>query len=292
MKKLIILIIVLLFRGYSQELDATVIVNYEKLPINNKENLSQFQATIEDYLNKTKFTNQPGDYPKIKCTFNIFFNSASDEVTYSVQVVVNSLREIYGVKSYSPMLLVNDANWNFSYERNQPLYPDPNIFHPIASFLDFYALLIIGLEYDSWEKMSGTPFFQSAFEIAKIAQVSRFKKGWESGSSSYNRIDLVQDILSEKYRSLREGAYEYQYGIDLYQKKPKEGQAKIAEFVRTLEAMKSKIDIRSVYVRMFFESKSGEIIDYVKNIPEKSELFKVLKSVDPARISKYDEALK
>ncbi|KAB2907313.1 MAG: DUF4835 family protein [Ignavibacteriales bacterium] len=289
MKKILILFVFAAGMLFPQELDATVQVNNEKLTIKYRELLSDFAPMIQTYLNTTKFSGSSWEYDKIKCSFNIFFTAASDESNYSAQVVVTSMRQIYNSDNYSPMLNVNDPTWSFTYEKNQGIYFDPNVFNSLNSFLDYYAYLIIGLENDSWEKGSGTPFFQKAFDVVNLANGKR-ASGWGSGGS-YNKTDLIQNIMDDKYRAFRDATSDYHRGIDLFAKNKAKGQELIVNMIKVLDGMKSKIDIRSVYLKVFFDAKSGEIIERLKDYPEKS-IFKTLKAVDPPRFAKYDEAMR
>ncbi len=119
---LIIFILFFTINISAQELNCRVTVNYEKLPINNRELLANFASEIETYMNKTQFTNEPFEGEKINCALNIFFTSASSDIEYSAQVVVTSTRPVFKSDKQSPMLTINDANWNFKYEKGQPLY--------------------------------------------------------------------------------------------------------------------------------------------------------------------------
>ncbi|WP_407931254.1 DUF4835 family protein, partial [Ignavibacterium album] len=152
MKKNIVLFISVLFSISisAQELNCKVTVNFEKLPINNRELLSNFASEIETYMNKTQFTNEPFEGEKINCALNIFFTNASSDIEYTAQVVVTSTRPVFKSDRQSPMLTINDANWTFKYEKGQPLYSNQSIYDPITSFLDFYANIIIGFDYETW----------------------------------------------------------------------------------------------------------------------------------------------
>lgn len=293
MKKFLILILLISHSKFllAQELNCRVTVNYEKLPINNRELLADFAFIIEDYMNKTQFTNEPFDGEKINCNLNIFFTSASSDVEYSAQVVITSTRPVFKSDRQSPILTINDANWNFRYEKGQPLYSNQSIYDPITSFLDFYANLIIGFDWETWGEFIGTPYFQRAFSIANLGMNSNFKKGWERTSDAYNRTRLCEDLLNDKFRPFREAYFEYHYGIDLYQVNKTEAQEHIANLVNVLDDMKNKTDINSVLIRTFFDSKYGEIADLLRDYKD-INIFNKLKRIDPAHIAKYNEMLR
>ncbi|MDP2303849.1 MAG: DUF4835 family protein [Ignavibacteria bacterium] len=290
MKNLLIIFLLLSKVIFSQELQATVTVNFEQLPSINKENLSSFQNTIEDYLNLTRFTNETWQNDKIKCTFNIFFLSSQDDRTYTAQVFIGSQRPIYKSLQNTQLISILDNSWSFQYEKNQALYFNPTLFSSLESILDYYAFLIIGMDNDSWEKMSGTPIFTKAMFIVNNSVGGKFTKGWEKGSGSFNRGDLMEDILNEKYRPFREAIADYHYGLDFIAINKKVGQEKMVSLIKTLDQIKSKIDVRSIFVKSFFDAKHGEIINHLADY-EDLTIFRKLKVIDPPHLSKYDEVL-
>ncbi|MCE1190156.1 MAG: DUF4835 family protein [Ignavibacteria bacterium] len=287
--------------GFAQELDATVTVNFQNLPQLNKENLVRFENDLKNYVNSTRFSGQEWRYQKIKCSFNISINTATGDNSYMAQVVVISQRNIHKTSDFTMLLRIFDNNWSFNYEKNQQLISNPTTFNSLLSFIDYYALLIIGMENDSWDKLSGTPFFAKANEIALMGANTPQKKGWESTSGTYNRRDFTENLLSEKYRVVREAFADYHYGLDMMsqripvaQKKEqyyRAGQERIAGFVRSVDGISSKLDINSFYVKAVFEAKYLELAERLKDYPDK-QIFRMLKSVDNAHSTKYDEMLK
>lgn len=290
MKKIFCFIVLFNLLCFGQELLADVMIDFQNLPVINKESLRDFEATIEDYLNNTRFTGGDWNYEKIKCSFNISIVSAGDEVSYSAQAVITSQRKLYKSTQASLMLKIFDTNWDFIYERGQSLYFDPLNFNSIASFFDYYAFVIIGMENDSWEKLSGTDFFRKAFDIVNLGVRSKNSKGWEALSGNFNRKDLVENMLNEKYRPLREAVADYHYALDVSVKNKNAAMQQIVQVVKNLEKIKGQMDIRSVYLRTFFEAKYGEIIEMLRGVEDKS-IFKVLKALDPQHAGKYDEVL-
>jgi len=285
----LLMISAMLTAAKAQELDATVTVSIEKLPVQNQEFMVNFQQLVTDYLNQNRFTGSDWNAPRIKCTFNIYLQSASDEMNYTAQIFLGSQRDIYKRDKKSPMLTIMDNGWSFLYERNQPMVFNPMQFNSVASLLDYYAYIIIGMESDSWEKLGGTPFFSRAYDITNLAASSRYSSGWERGGGAFNRRDLVEDLLAEKYRPMREGIYDlYYYGLDVQFKDVNRGRNKIADFVMMMDALRGKIDARSVFVKSFFDAKHSEIIENLKEHPNWTELVKVLKAVDPPHSGKYE----
>lgn len=276
---------------FPQELNCKVTVDYEALPEVNREKLRDFAQIIEKYLNTTTFTNENFDGEKIECNLNIYFTGAPSDVSYNAQLFIGSSRPVYKSQKTSPMLTIMDNSWSFTYEKGQSIYQSQSVYDPITSFLDFYALVIIAYDMDSFEELSGTVYYSKAIDIVNLGSGSVFSSGWQKTTGSYSRRALVEDLLNEKYRPFREAFFNYHYnGIDLYTTKKPEAQNNIAALVNTLEQMKSKIDINSILIKTFFDAKHGEIIEYLSDYSDKS-LFQKLKKIDPPHAAKYDEAL-
>jgi len=290
MKYTVLFLLLLSFTTFAQELNCKVDVNFESLPVNNRELLTDFQGVIENYMNTTRYTNE--DYAqKIDCSMSIFFTSAGSDVDYSAQIVIISQRPIFRSTNNSPILTVNDGQWQFKYQKGQALYSNQTTFDPLTSFLDFYALIIIGMDMDTFEPSGGTVLFKRAQDIVNLGSNSGASLGWQSSSSAYNRWGLVNEILSATYTFFRNSIFEYHYGIDIYAQNKQLGQPKIAGLVNVLWIMYEKLgSINSVYVRTFFDAKHGELIDYLRDYGD-PEIFTKLKKIDPPHSSKYDAVM-
>jgi hypothetical protein len=290
MKPLIFLLLFASASAFAQELNCRVNVNYEALQILNREKLSDFAQGIESYMNKTKFTNENYSGEKIDCTLDIYITNASSETNYNAQLFIGSRRPVHRSPKDSPMITIMDNAWNFNFEKGQGFYQNTSIYDPITSFLDFYALIIIGYDMDSFEELSGSAIYSRAMDIVNLGASSKFNSGWTKTTGSYSRRGLAEDLLNEKYRAFREAFFNYHYnGIDLFTTNKTEAQNNIAGFVYDLE--KIRIDISSTLIKTFFDGKFGEIIEYLKDYPNK-DVFQILKKVDPPHTAKYDEAIR
>lgn len=287
MKRLILLILVLSSVTFSQELNCTVTVNMDNIPNSSRDLLSGFKQAVSDYMNKTRFTNQDWQGSKISCGLSIFFLSASNDINYTAQVVVTSQRPVYNSDKNSLVLSINDNTWSFTYQNGQAFQPNQSTFDPVTSFLDYYANIIIGFDVDSWEEYGGTPYFSKAVNLTNLASTSSFSKGWVRSSGSYSRAALVEDLLNDKYRPFREAFYQYYYGIDYCVVNKGKGVGYIVKAINLIYSMKDQIDFSNVLLKTFFDAKSGEIAEYLKDYPDKN-IFTILKKIDPSHTAKYD----
>lgn len=291
MLRLIVFIIFLPVMIFAQEFNATVTVDMDQLNPGIREKLENFKSVIEDYINKNKFSGKSWEGEKILCNFRIAFTGATDNNSYTAQLVINSYRPIEGTKKDTPIMIILDNPWTFNYEKNQQMRFNQAEIDPITSMLDFYAYVMLGFDGDSFSKLGGTDFFKQAYEIAIRGASSKFSSNWSYSNAPYTKRGLLENLLDEKYNKFRVSYYNYHYnGLDLMSK-PKTYDVAIKNIVKLitdLDAVRERLDSRSVLLKVFFDAKVNEICDALKNYPDK-EIFNTLKKVDPFHISKYVE---
>lgn len=293
MKKILLIFLLFPLYLFGQELDATVRVNMEQLESRAREQLVNFESSISEYLNNNKFTDTNWEYERIKCNFEIFFTSAGEQQNYSAQVVISSQRSIYNSQKNSLMLSLLDNSWDFVFEKNQSLYFDPVTFNNLTSFLDYYAFIIIGFDMESYgpDPFGGSDMFSKALDIAIRGGSSKYSDGWQSKSTTYNKRGLVDNLMHANYQQFREDFMNYHFnGLDLFNSDRKRAMDNMARLVYNLAEKKDKLDARSVLLKVFFDAKAGEFIEYLKNYHD-NEIFVVLKKINPGNISKYDTVL-
>jgi len=289
-KYFFVLFLILSINIWGQELDATVQINSEQLQNVYKENLVVFKNQIEDYLNNTKFTRKSWEWPRIQCSFNVFFTAASDEINYTAQVVINSSRAVEGSENRSLMVNIMDNKWSFIYEKNQSLYFNITEFNQLTSFLDFYALVIIGMEADSYEPFGGTTHFQEALQIALMGASSGYTDSWGTKSANYYKRGFIEDATGANFQQLRQDIFDYHYnGIDLFIDDKMKTQKNIVKLVDNLFELITAKNIRSPFINSFFDAKSGEMLTYLEGY-EDTIIYNKLIKVDPAHTSKYIDA--
>jgi len=288
MAKMIAFVLLLSAMVFPQELNCKVTVNYESLTVETRDLLRDFASDIESYINTTSFTDG-WQYDKIDCNMSIFF-SAGGGGNYTAQVVVSAQRPIYKSIRKTLLLSINDNAWTFAYERGQSFYHNSGTYDPITGFLDYYAYIIIGFYMESWEESGGTPFITKASDIVNLAARSSYSNGWDKNSNSYSRRGLVDDFMNDKYGQFRTAYYDYYYGIDVFGQKQDDGRAYLVHFVNSLDDMRKRGIVGGVLIKVFFDAKHGELIECMKDYPDKS-IFEKLKKIDPGHTAKYDAAL-
>jgi len=251
--------------------------------------LLNFATQVEDYINKNKWTDIKWEGPKIPISIQVYFRSGNPSNRYSAQVVISSQRPIYQSEKSTLMLKLIDPNWEFTYEKNQVLLFNPNLFEPLTGFINYYVYVVLGIDSDSYEEFGGTKFFNQALSIAYQGASSNFSSGWSPGEGAFNRVDFVSEYLNEKYQNFRKAFFDYHYnGLDLTSEDPSLPTKKLINFIKTLEDLRAKVFTRSILLKVFFDTKYLEFCEILRNYRDKS-IFDRLKKIDPAHISTYDE---
>lgn len=279
----------------SQELDATVDVDLSAINIDIRDRLSNFKNDVQNYLNRTRFTDENivndvrGKPYKIKCSFSFFFRSATGIDSYEAQLVVGVQRNIYRTENFTTIFRVKDETWGFNYVKGQSFYHDDLKFNNLTSFLDYYAYLIIGYDDDSWEPSLGTSRFQKAQNIVNLAIANSDGRGWVDNSSlKQSRSVYPAELLNSKYDNFRKAVWIYHFsGIDSLQYGKKTALEKIAESLEMIGKIK-KTEVRSFIIKQFFEAKYMEIAATLVDYYDKS-IYRKLSEYDPDHSAIYEE---
>ena len=287
---LLILIFILLGRNvFAQELACKVSVNLQNLSDEERKNWDTFKQDVEAYLNAYSWTtNFQGEKIQATINFNILSSGA--------QIFVQSKRPMYKNSESTIMARFFDDKVSFGYSRGQVLQHGMN-YRDLESILDYYAYIIIGLDFDSYESNSGSASFQQAQQITLIANAGKNGVGWDriiTSSGAFSRFGYIEDVMNANSRGIRDVSWAFHYKVlDNLTIKPDEARNEFAHVVDTLISMKrsSSVIDRSVYYKTFFESKYTEFADFGKLFKESKDLyFQKLEYLDPAHQNYYEQA--
>jgi hypothetical protein len=272
----------------AQQIEVTVLVNYEAIPTTNKDLLRDFANDVKTYLSNYNWgPGNPSD--KVKCTVNIFFQSVIGDNRYSAQVFIGSQREIYKSAQSTAVVRLFDALWEFTYVKTRPLNHNLNSYDDLTSFLDFYMYLVMGYDYDTVEKLSGTPLFQKAADVASQGR-STGEKGWQPATSGYSRVQLIDELMSTTFQPVREASWYFHFaGLDSLSVNRDRAWANILTAVQKISDAKKNADPRNVVIKSFFEAKAKELAEVFADYPDPS-VYTFFAGVDPNHQQTYDEA--
>jgi hypothetical protein len=289
-KSILLLTFILLFYAPApgQEVDCTVQVNYDAIPTTNRDLLVNLAADIQGYVSNYNWggSGEPGD--KVKCTLNIFVQSVVGDNQYNAQVFIGSVRPRYYSDQSSAVVRLFDQAWEFTYIKDRPVNKNPYTFNDFASFLDFYMYLIMGYDFDTYDRLGGTPLFQKAADVARLGRASGLKS-WQPTTASYSRTQLVDELLNPKYEPVRVASWIYHFsGLDSLSLSPERGYANIIAALEMIARAGSSVDPRNLVIRCWFDAKYLELAQVFQNYPDPSIYLRLAK-IDPANQKTYDE---
>lgn len=284
--------------GNAQELNCQVsIVTDNKLEITSveKEIFEQLEQTIYELMNNTQWTKDNFTVEeRINCNLQLQIDEVPSTGTFSGSLQVQSSRPAYSSGYNTTLMNVKDEDITFTFSRNAVLVYAPNQFRDnLTSILAYYAYYIIGMDYDSFSLKGGTKYFAEAQQIVSNAQTTGFA-GWKSNErGKRNRYWLVDNILHELYSPLRECSYEYhRKGIDvLYEDKVVARNAIYDAMNKLVKVVSTRPNNPNLI--NFVKVKSDEIKNLYEDAEtkDKSKMVNLLKRIDPANSSKYQEIL-
>lgn len=295
MKKILSIILIFLsVQGFAQDLNARVQILSPQVQSTNKRALDVLKTTIQDFLNNRKWceaTLQAQE--RIDCNFVITVKEWDGSSNFKAEAQIISTRPVYGSTYNTPVLSVNDKNFDFNYSEGQPLdFSDQSFSSNLSSLLAFYAYVIVGMDFDTFSKLGGTPYYGKAQTVLNNAQNAPYT-GWKAFEGLRNRYWLIENLTNKSFLPLRSLLYTYhREGLDLMSDDVKKGRKNIAAALPDLTELDQQKQ-GSMLNQVFFSAKADEIVAiFSASDPiEKTKIYNVMSQVDPANQTKY-EALK
>lgn len=278
---------------HGQELKCNVQVNAQKIQGSNRTIFQTLQSAVYEFLNNTNWTGHVYSFDeRIECNVLLTLNEQKGSDEYMGTLQVQARRPVFNSSYNTTTLNFIDDNLHFKYIEHDKLeFSETSYLNNLTSTLAFYAYIILGIDYDTFSNLGGTPYFQKAERIASIAQNAPVK-GWKAFEKPRNnRYWMVNDLLNSKYRPLREAQYRYhRLGLDLMSEKPTDGRAEIAECLTLVQKVhRQKPDMYMFALQLFFDAKHDELVNIFSESlsAEKAKVVNLLTEVDNARSSSY-----
>ena len=276
----------------AQELSCRVQLDYSQISSTDTSALDELEDRIEAYLNRRSWTpHRVADDERIGCSMQIIIQNEPSTGEYEARLVVSSRRPIFGTAQSTPVLRLNDPEWNFSYSRGESLVHNLNRYDPLTSVLDFYAFLILGMDFDTFGERGGTAYLEQSRAIAERARSDPSSTGWESFGSNRNRADFIDALLDGQHSELRDVMFQYHYSVlDRFIQDPESARAEAMDVLSELERLEERAG--STYLLdHFFSSKFEELAALFQGSSERQQARRMLTQLDPSHSSTYNNAL-
>ena len=273
----------------AQQLNCTVNVNADKAASTNRQIFNTLEKSLTEFVNKTDWTGVTYKQDeKINCSMFITV-TAYDSNQFTATIQVQSSRPIYNSTYSSPVLNFNDKDFSFRYTEFENLTFNPNSFDSnLISVIAFYSYVIIGMDGDTFSKLGGSKYLDTAQDISNIA-ISGGYKGWSQSDGNQNRFFLINDMLSSTFSPFRVALYEYHFeGLDLMHKDLNAAKLKIKDAISTIGKI-NETRPNAFLTRVFFDAKSDEIVSIFSAGPSMDvrDLIGNLNTISPLNSSKW-----
>lgn len=296
MVRIILLFIGLLATGalHAQELNCTVSINATQIQISDRGIFSDMKQSIEQFMNTRKWT--PDAYrphEKINCNILITITKMPSIGNFTASVQIQSARPIYNSTYSSLVFNFADREWEFEYIESLPLeYNDNSFTSNLTSMLAFYAYMIIGVDYDTFSELGGTPYFQRAQQVVIAAQNSSHS-GWQAVGSNRNRYWIAENFNNVQMADLRKALYAYhRLALDNFEKEPDKGRELILNGLRDIKKIRD-INPNAIIVIGFFDAKGRELANIFSagNLQIRRQAYDIVTTIDPSNRAMYEKMI-
>ena len=298
MKNLILFIAILCSTiANSQELNCEVTIqNAPALTVGpvEKEIFSELEANIYDFMNNTRWTKDIFEIEeRINMSLLITITDIPASSSYEGKLQIQSTRPVFN-SAYNTILFNHvDNDFKISYARNTALlFSIDQHRDNLTSILAFYAYMVLAYDYDSFSPDGGTPYFNKAQLVASNAKNSG-GSGWLPQGKKNNRYWMADNAVQSVFKPIRKAYYDYhRLGFDqMYNDLPASRKVVLAAMQSLAPVQRSRPG--SLNLRIFLTCKSQELIDLFSQAEtkQKNDAVSILKRLDPANSSRYQEIL-
>ncbi len=293
MRNFLSVFIVLFFSifGLAQELNCTVTVNSNNLPQGDLPIFKTLERSLNEFVNKNKWGNrQFKENERINAQIIITLTNF-DSNRFEGNIDLQSSRPVFNTSYETPVFRYRDNSFAFEYLEFQPLAFNVNNFDSnLVGVIAFYVNIMLGIDADTFTLEGGTEHFRIAQTVAAQGQGTNFK-GWGNGSEDRSRFELVENILSNRFREYRVAMYNYhRKGLDIFGDNNSTGKQVIAGTLKLFETI-AKRDPNALLTKTFFDAKSEEIKNIFSDGPKVDivKLKETLNKVAPSFSSTWND---
>ena len=301
MRNLLIIFIVsfFTFSASAQELNCQVsVISSPKLQLSatDLEILKDMETNIYEFMNTTRWTKDNFEIEeRINCNVLITITNKVGTDGFSGKIQIQSSRPVHNSAYNTTLFNFVDQDFSISYLRGSAiLFSIEQYRTNLSSILAYYAYMILAYDYDSFSLEGGSKFFKKAQTIANLAKNSG-DAGWNaSAGKRKNRYWLVDNAQQSLFKPLRKAFYNYhRLGFDMMQTDMANARKEVLASLKLIDKVQRSRP-GSINVQVFLSSKTDELVSLFSQaeMKEKNAAVNLLKRMDPASSSKYQEILK
>jgi len=261
---------------FAQRIEATVTLDLDEVGQEAERKLASFSQTLEQYLNSSPWCEDTWDTPVyVNMDLGLQYQPSGSEDRYSGRLVISNNYDIQFV----------DTRFRFAYQPNDIMDYDENRLTSLTALINFYINMILGGEFDKWGTLAGQRYYENARRISEQAKfnLSEFQFGWDQ------RIDKMNDILSERHRPFREMVDYYYYGISFIDQDNSKTRKHVATAIEMLDEILRR-DPDNEFAANFIAAHFQEIIEIYRYAIDQQPL-RTMMVLDPNNKQIYEDIL-
>ena len=219
-----------------------------------------------------------------------------DENRFECTALIQANRPVYNSAYNSTLYNNRDANFNFDFQQFDQLnFVEENIDNQLTALLAYYAMLIIGLDLDSFSPMGGTDVLQRCMVLVNNAQNLGFA-GWKSFEDNRNRFAIINDYLDEAMKPFRQLQYDYyRKGLDEMANNAERGRTEISTALEN-DLQKAHSDKPlSILPQIWTDYKKDELVNIYKGKgtqKEKQRIYDLLMGLNASQNNSWEQITK
>ncbi|MER3329178.1 MAG: DUF4835 family protein, partial [Candidatus Kapaibacterium sp.] len=183
-----------------------------------------------------------------------------------------------------------ENEWSFEYAQGAYFNYDATRYNEFSSLIDFYMLIVIGFDLDTYQTKGGNIAFNTARRIAGVAasnDIPGFKTFIQPGE--FTKYALISELTDLRFESLRVIFFEYYVdGLDMMSEDKEKALENLRKTITDLvDYKKNKLTGPSVLLQAFTDSKAFELGATFEGYKDQT-VFKDLKYIDPSNTTLYE----
>ncbi len=282
----------------AQELQVKVNINHSQIQGTDASVFENLQQTMEQFLNERSWTDL--QFQKNECiqaNFNITVNKYQrDENRFECTALIQANRPVFNSAYTSTLYNNKDANFNFEFQQFDQLnFVEENIDNQLTALLAYYAMLIIGLDFDSFAPMGGTDILQRCLVLVNNAQNLGFP-GWKSFEDNRNRFAIINDYLDEAMKPFRQLQYDYyRKGLDEMANNAERGRTEISAALENDLQKAHQDKPLSLLPQIWTDYKKDELTNIYKGKgtqKEKQRIYDILMALNASQNNSWEQITK
>ena len=282
---------------HAQELQVKVSVNHSQIQGTDNSVFENLQQTIEQFMNERAWTDlQFQKNERIQCNLNLTVNKyLRDENRFECTALIQANRPVFNAAYNTTLYNNRDANFNFVFQQFDQLnFAEENIDNQLTALLAYYALLMIGLDLDSFAPMGGTDVLQRCLVLVNNAQNLGFT-GWKSFEDNRNRFAVINDYMDEGMKPCRQLQYDYyRKGLDEMTNNAERGRTEISAALENDLKQAHENKPLSLLPQIWTDYKKDELANIYKGKgtqKEKQRIYDILMGLNASQNNSW-EAIK